>query len=165
MHRDFLALLRIDLAGARLLDINPKLAIVLLRLGIRLAIGIFKEAHLLLLVGNDRGSAWLPTSGANLTVLVGILEALNDTKSLVNVAADGVVVDLHASDLVFVIKDEDSANGSSIHRIFRVSDEHAIITANLLADVCQQRVSDLATEAALTTRRLHPRQMSEVRVS
>ena len=157
MHGNFLALLRINLAGARLLDIDPKFAIVLLRLGIRLAIGVLKEAHFLLLVRNDRGGAWLPASGANFTVLVGILEALDDAKSLVNVATDGVVVDLQASDLVLVIKDEDSADGSAVHRIFWVSDEHTIVTANLLADVCEQRVSDLATEAALTTRRLHPR--------
>ena len=122
MHGNFLALLRINLASARLLDIHPKLAIVLLRLSIRLAISVFKEAHLLILVRNDRCGAWLPASRANLAVLVGILEALDNTKSLVNVAADCIVVDLQASDLVLIVKDEDSADGSAVHRIFWVSD-------------------------------------------
>ena len=66
-----------------------------------------------------RAGAGLPVGRADFAVLVGELEGANEAQSLLNAAAHGVVVDLHAPNRALGVDHEQTAAPMSISERFR----------------------------------------------
>lgn len=87
--------------------------------------------------------AWGPLGGADLAVLLDVLEALHESEDLVDVAADRQVIELHVSEHALAIDDEGGAEVEGV-----IGGEAAIVAAELLGQVSEH--GDLhATEATL----------------
>ena len=84
-------------------------------------------------IGDHRGRARLPAGGADLTVLVRVLEGLDHTKDLVNVPADGQVVDAVLAESSLFVDDVRSAEGDT--SVVTILDQAAVVLGNLLSDV------------------------------
>ena len=81
----------------------------------------------LVLVWNDCFVAWLPVSGADITVFISMLECLNQTNGLIDATTNSIIIDLHGAKFALSINDEDTTKGSSEHGVFRVLYEHIIV--------------------------------------
>ena len=66
---------------------------------------------------------------------------------------------------MILVQDEETSDSGAVHRISAIFDKHAIVPADLLGDVGDKRIADLASQTALALGRLEPSQMGEVRVS
>ena len=79
----------------------------------------------------------LPVGRAHLTVLVRVLEGLDQAERLVHGPADGIVIDLHRSQLRLAIYDKNASKRRPEHRVLRVLDQYVLVTAHFFADVGQ----------------------------
>ena len=84
-------------------------------------------------IGDHRGTTWLPAGGADLSVLVSVLEGLDHTEDLVNVPADGQVVDAVLAESAFFVDDVRSAEGDT--SVVTILDQASILLGDLLGDV------------------------------
>ena len=84
-------------------------------------------------IGDHSGRARLPARGAHLTVLVGVLESLDEAEDLVNVPAHRQVVDAVLAQGAFLVDDICCAEcDASVVAIF---DQAAVVFGDLLSDV------------------------------
>lgn len=104
-------------------------------------------------------AARLPAGGADLAVLVGELEGLDEAQGLVDVAADGQVVDGDLTQGALGVDDEETAQGDSL-----LLDQNAVVAGNLEVLVGHQRQLQVLAQAALLAGPLAPRQVGEVAV-
>lgn len=110
-------------------------------------------------VGLHGVAARLPAGGADLAVLVGELEGLDEAQGLVDVAADGQVVDGDLAEHALGVDDEQAAQGDAL-----VLDQHAVVAGDLEVLVGDQRQLEVLAQAALLAGPLTPRQVGEVAV-
>lgn len=66
--------------------------------------------------GVDGVLALLPAGWADLTVLVGELEGLDDTDGLLNGSADGKVVNVHGAEGTLRVNEESASEGDTLLR-------------------------------------------------
>ena len=77
-------------------------------------------------VGDHGGSAGSPLRGANFTILVSVLEGLDETEELVDIAADGQITDGHVSHDTLVVDDVGGTEGDAL-----LLDEAAVVARDL----------------------------------
>ena len=100
-----------------------------------------------------------PLAGADLTMLLIVLESLDEAEDLVHITTDGEIVELHVSEDTLAIDDEGCTEVECI-----ISSEAAIVTAELLGQVGEHW--DLhPTEATLVTRLVGKLLVSKVRIN
>lgn len=104
-------------------------------------------------------AAGLPVGGADLAVLVGELEGLDETQGLVDVAADGQVVDGDLAQGPLGVDDEEAAQGDAL-----LLDQDAVVAGNLEVLVGDQGQLQVLTKTALLAGPLAPCQVGEVAV-
>ena len=103
--------------------------------------------------------AWGPLAGADLTMLLVVLESLNEAEDLTNITANWEIVVLHVSKDTLAVNDE---GGSEVESI--ISSKATIVAAELLGKVSEHR--DLhATETTLLTGLVGKLLMSEVGIN
>ena len=85
---------------------------------------------LTLVIGDHGGRTWSPAGGADLTVLVSVLESLDHADDLVNVSADGQVVDAVLAENTLFVDDVSSAECDT--GIVAVLDEATVVLGDLL---------------------------------
>ena len=108
------------------------------------------------------GTTGLPVAGDDFAGLFVVLEGLEEAESLVNIAADGEIVDGDLTDVLGGVDDEDGAEGNTGVRA--VLDEDTVVGGNLLVEVGDQ--GDLHfTEATLLAGLLNPGEVGELRVN
>jgi hypothetical protein len=106
----------------------------------------------------DGVHAGVPVGGADLAVLVGELEGIDETEGLVDAAADGQVVDGDLPQDAVRVDEEQAAQGNAL-----LLDQDAVVLADGVVLVRQQRDVDLA-QAALLLRRVGPCEQRVLRV-
>ena len=79
------------------------------------------------------GRTWLPAGGADLSVLVSVLEGLDHTEDLVNVPADGQVVDAVLTESALFVDDVRSAESDT--SVVTILNQAAVVSRDLLSDV------------------------------
>ena len=84
-------------------------------------------------IGDHSGRTGLPAGGADLSVLVSVLEGLDHAEDLVNVPADGQVVDAVLAESAFFVDDIRSAEGDT--SVVTILDQAAVVLGDLLGDV------------------------------
>lgn len=100
-----------------------------------------------------------PLAGAHLTVLLIVLEGLNEAEDFTDITADGEIIELAVSEDSLAVDDESSAEVKSI-----VGGEAAVVAAELLGQVSEH--GDLhAAEATLLAGLVGKLLVSEVRVN
>ena len=100
-----------------------------------------------------------PLAGADLTMLLDVLESLDKAKDFSNITANGEIVVLHVSEDALTVNDK---GGSEVESI--ISSEASIVAAELLGKISVH--GDLhSAEATLFTRLVGKLLMSEVRVN
>ena len=104
------------------------------------------------------GLALGPVGRADLAVLVGELEGLDQAKDLLGVAADGEVVHGDLANDALGVDDEETTEG-----VARVHVKHTIVDGDLLVDVLDQRDVHLAETSVLAVG-VDPGQVGEHRV-
>lgn len=104
-------------------------------------------------------AAGLPVRGADLAVLVGELEGLDETEGLGDVAADGQVVDGDLAQGALGVDDEEAAQGDAL-----LLDQDAVVAGDLEVLVGDQGQLQVLTETALLAGALAPCQVGEVAV-
>lgn len=102
----------------------------------------------------------LPIRGANLAVFLDELERFYQTKSLVDAPADRQVVDAQLTEDSLLVDYEEPSQSHT-----RVLQKDIVARWYLFVEVTEERITEIAAEAALLSRRVHPRQVTEVRVS
>ena len=75
----------------------------------------------------------LPARGADLTVLISVLECLYHAEHLVNVATNGKVVHAHLTKNAIAVNDVGGTKGDT--RVIRVIQKAAIVSCDLLSNV------------------------------
>lgn len=132
---------------------------VALAQGPRLTAGLGEVLQASLGVSLHGVAARLPAGGADLAVLVGELERLDQTEGLVDVAADGQVVDGDLAQGALGVDDEEAAQGDAF-----LLNEDAVVAGNLEVLVGNQGQLEVLAQTALLAGALAPRQMGEVAV-
>ena len=100
-----------------------------------------------------------PFAGADLTMLLDVLESLDEAKDFSNITANGEIVVLHVSEDALTVNDK---GGSEVESI--ISSEASIVAAELLSKISVH--GDLhAAEATLFTGLVGKLLMSEVRIN
>jgi len=103
--------------------------------------------------------AWGPLAGANLTMLLVVLECLDEAEDLADITADREIVELAVSEDSLAVDDEGGAEVKGV-----VGGEAAVVAAELLGQVSEH--GDLhAAEATLLTGLVGELLVSEVRVN
>lgn len=92
-------------------------------------------------------------------MLVGELEGLDQTQGLVDVAADGQVVDGDLAQGALGVDDEEATQGDAL-----VLDQHAVVARDLEVLVGNQRQLQVLAQATLLAGALTPGQVCEVAV-
>lgn len=110
-------------------------------------------------IGLHALGAGLPVGGADLAVLVGELEGLDEAQGLVDGAAHGQVVDGDLAQDALGVDDEQAAQGHAL-----VLEQHPVLARDGLALVRHERQAQVRPQPALLARLLRPRQVREVRV-
>ena len=106
--------------------------------------------------------SWFPLSWANLSMLVRVLEGLDEADELVDVTADWEVVVGGVSEDALVIDDEGGSVWNS--GVGALGDQTAINSRNSFCDISQQRDGDIA-EAALVSCEVAPLEVAVLRVA
>jgi len=119
---------------------------------------VFKVLHFFHGIWDDGIRARLPSRGANLSVFIRVLESLNQAKSFVHASTHGEVVHGDLAEDAFVVDDEETSEGNAI--IFKVD---TIVLRDLLGEI-RQKWDVKFSKSPLSPRRVHPGQMSEMRV-
>ena len=102
--------------------------------------------------------ARLPVSGADLTVLIDMLESLNEAEGLLRATANGQIIDARVAQITGLVDNESATEGDSTIRR-----EHTVVLRNLLGQVGQH--GDVhVTEATSRTRLLGVLHVREVGV-
>ena len=70
-------------------------------------------------------TSWLPLGWADLAVLIGVLESLDESESLFDVSADWEIVDLDVSQDSFLVDDERSSESDTV--VFAMIDKNTIV--------------------------------------
>lgn len=104
-------------------------------------------------------AAGLPVGGADLAVLVGELEGLDETEGLGDVAADGQVVDGDLAQGALRVDDEETAQGDTL-----LLDQDAVVAGDLEVLVGDQGQLQVLTKTTLLAGALAPCQVGEVAV-
>jgi len=86
-------------------------------------------------VWDHGGLAWGPAGWADLTVLVGVLEGLNEAEGLLDVSADWEVGDRLMSEDTVAVDDVGSAEGDTL--VIAAVDEAAVVLGDLLGDISE----------------------------
>ena len=107
------------------------------------------------------GGTRLPVARDDFTSLLVVLEGLEEAEGLVNVAADGEVIDGDLTDVLVGVDDEDGAEGNTSIRA--VVDEDTVVAGDVLGDVSDQGDVHLA-EATLLAFLHGPGEVGELRV-
>lgn len=84
-------------------------------------------------IGGHGGGAWLPAGGADLTVLISVLVALDETEDLVDVSADGEVVHGELAEDTLAVDDVSGTECDTL--IGGVLKEAAVVTRDALGEV------------------------------
>ena len=84
-------------------------------------------------IGDHRGLTWLPAGKKTLSVLVSVLESLDHTEDLVNIPADGQVVDAVPAESAFFVDDVRSTEGDT--SVVTILDQASVLLGDLLGDV------------------------------
>ena len=98
-----------------------------------LSLGVFllPELSELSIVSRSHGGlSGSPGSGANLTVLIGVLESFNKTEGLVDITSDGEVVHGDVAENTLIVDDVGGAEGDS--GIGALFNEAAVVAGNLV---------------------------------
>lgn len=127
--------------------------------GPRLTAGLGEVLQASLGVSLHGVAARLPAGGANLAVLVGELERLDQAQGLVDVAADGQVVDGDLAQGALGVDDEEAAQGDAL-----LLNEAAVVAGNLEVLVGNQGQLEVLAQTTLLAGALAPRQVGEVAV-
>ena len=98
-------------------------------------------------VGDHGGLAWLPSSGADFTVLVSESACLDQTQDLVSTSADGQVVHAVVTQVAFSV-DEVGGTESSVVLAAAVFDQAAIVAGDASVDVGEEGNVHLANAAS-----------------
>lgn len=101
----------------------------------------------------------LPASRADLAVLFGELEGLDKADGLLDVAADGEIVDGDLSEDTLGVDDEEAAQGNTL-----VLNQDTVAARDLVGLVGDERKLQVRTKATLLARLLNPGEVGEVRV-
>jgi len=109
-------------------------------------------------IGHHGLLAGLPVGGADLAVLVGVLEGLDETQGLLHTATYGQIVDGDLAQVLLVIDDEQAAEGDASLLI-----EHSIVAGHLHRLVSQQW-NVHAAQTTLLPWRVDPGQVGELAV-
>jgi hypothetical protein len=104
-------------------------------------------------------STLLPSSRANLAVLISELESLDETDGLLDVAADGEIVDGDLAENTLGVDDEETAESDAL-----VLDQNAVGAGDLGGLVGDEGELQVRTETALLAGLLDPGEMGEVGV-
>jgi hypothetical protein len=110
-------------------------------------------------VGLHGLSALLPASRAHLAVLVGELEGLDKTDGLLDVTADGKVVDGDLAEDTLGVDDEETAKSDTL-----VLNQDTVVARDLGGLVGDEGELQVGTETTLLARLLNPGKMGEVGV-
>lgn len=115
-------------------------------------VGVSLGGKLLVALGGrlDGLVSGIPVGGADLAVLVGELEGIDQAEGLVDAAADGEVVDGDLADDAVGVDDEEAAEGNAF-----LLDEDTVVLGELVVLVGEEGNVDLA-EAAVTSRGVGP---------
>ena len=84
-------------------------------------------------VGHHGGFAGLPAGWADLTVLICVLEGLDHAEDLIDVAADGEIVDAHLAEDTLTIDDVCGTKSNAC--IFRGLEKAAVVASDGLLDI------------------------------
>jgi len=112
-------------------------------------------------IGHHRGRARRPAGGANLTVLISVLEGLDHAKNLVDVATNRQIVHAHLAKDAFTVDDVSGTKCDAL--VIRVIQKAAIVAGNRLSKVGDHRDVHGA-EATLLTRLHRIFSVGELRV-
>jgi len=115
----------------------------------------------LLGVSDHSGGTRSPVAGDDVAGLFVVLEGLEEAEGLIDVAANGEVVDGDLTDVLGGVDDEDGAEGNT--GVSAVFDEDAVVLGDLLGDVGDEGDVHLA-EAALVAGLHRPGEVGELRV-
>lgn len=174
MHGNFLSFLGVVAAGCTLGQFGDSELGNVLWLFLReptttaaliIFISLGEELVLLNLIRLNGLISWLPVSWAHLTMLISVLESLDQSDGLIHISANCIIIDLDTTNHMLVIEDKHSTNGCSAHWVVFISYEHSIIFTNLLANISKQRVVNGLTQTSLRSWRLQPSQMSEMAIT
>lgn len=115
-------------------------------------VGVSLGGELLVALGGrlDGLVSGVPVGRADLAVLVGELEGIDQAEGLVDAAADGEVVDGDLADDAVGVDDEEAAEGNAF-----LLDEDTVVLGELVVLVGEEGNVDLA-EAAVTSRGVGP---------
>ena len=97
-------------------------------------------------VGDHGGLAWLPSSGADFTVLVSEGACLDQTQDLVSASADGQVVHAVVTQIAFFV-DEVGGAESGVVFTAAVFDQAAVVAGDASVDVSEEGNVHLANAA------------------
>ena len=87
------------------------------------------------LVWDDGLVSWFPVGRAHLSVLVGILESLNESEGLVHISSNWGIVDLDCSNDTLLVDDEETSKGGTVEVVVFVFNEDPVVPGDVLADV------------------------------
>lgn len=109
--------------------------------------------------GVDGVGALLPVGGADLTVLVGELEGLDDTDGLLDGAADGEVVDVHGAEGALRVDEEGATEGDAL-----LLEEDTVGLGDRVVAVREEAEVEVGAKAALLAGGLRPGKVGELGV-
>lgn len=124
-----------------------------------LAIGSSEVLQAALGVGLHGLATLHPAGGADLAVLVGELEGVDETDGLLDVAADGEIVDGDLAEDALRVDNEETTERNAF-----LLDEDAVAAGDGVGRVGDERKLQVGAEAALLARLLLPGKVGEVRV-
>ena len=119
---------------------------------------LLEVLHLLRGVGDDGVRTRLPARGADLAVLVRVLESLHQPQRLVHGPAHGEIVHGDLPQHALVVDDEEAAEGVAV-----VLEVDAVVLGDGVGEVREEGDLQLA-QAALRPRGVHPGEVGEVGV-
>lgn len=107
----------------------------------------------------------MPVSRADLTVLIGVLETLEDTDGLIDGTTNAVIVDVDVAELALGIDQEDTTEGLSVVKTGRISIVDAVSLHDLASDIGEEEELDVVVEATLGGGSLEPAEVSVRRIT
>ena len=125
----------------------------------RLLVDLLEVLELALGISLDRGTLRLPVGGADLAVLVGELESLDEPDGLVDRAADGEVVDGDLAERSLGVDQEQAAEGDT-----GVLDQDVVGARDGQVLVGDELEVEVGAEPALVARGVGPREVRVLRV-
>ena len=103
------------------------------------------------MIGHHSGLAWLPAGGADLTVLISVLECFDHAEDLIDIAADRQIVHAELTKGSLFVDDISRTKGNTL--VLRVLKEAAIVAGDALCNIGDHGHSHGAKATSLS--RLH----------